>query len=230
LLYHDPNQWLLPALLLAIFLLMTACTSTLPPTSEVQPTAVSPAEDLPAEGETDAEPEAAVTSIQSSPLPTIPSAVDAADPFAYCAALGTVDEPGAPFEAGAEFPDVLAQAIVDMDLVSAEAPPEFVKNAVWRCMNGQVMVCHFGANLPCLEKADTSHTPAPALNDFCQTPPNLVVNEFACREPSAKITRFQNLEYRWLNGSEKIEPLRSISKMKRPINNYVKMVEPLLNL
>lgn len=157
---------------------MTACASTPAapaPTSQTQPaataTAAPPVENPPATEETGAEPGAVVTTTSASPLPTVPSAAAAADPFAYCAALGTVDEPGPPFEAGAEFPDVLAQAIVDMGLVSAEAPPEFAKNAVWRCMNGQVMVCHFGANLPCLEKADTNQTPAPALNDFCRDNP-----------------------------------------------------------
>jgi hypothetical protein len=35
-----------------------------------------------------------------------------------------------------------------------------------------------------------------------------VVNEFANRGATAKITGFQNLEYRWLNRNEKIEPSR----------------------
>jgi len=163
LLSRDRIQWLLPALFLGAFLLMTACAST--------PTTAPPGDDLPADAETEAEPGAVVTTIQASPLPAVPSAADAADPFAYCAALGTVDEPGAPFEAGSEFPDVLARAMVEMDLISAEVPPEFAKNAVWRCLNGQVMVCHFGANLPCLEKADTNQTPTPPLNDFCRDNP-----------------------------------------------------------
>ena len=171
--YHGRIQWLLPVLLWGVFMLMTACASTPAPTSEVQAmaTAAQPVEDLPADAETVAEPDADGTSTQSSPLPAVPSAADAADPFAYCAALGTVDEPGAPFEAGAGFPDILVKAIVDLGLVSPDAPPEFAKNAVWRCLNGQVLVCHFGANLPCLEKADTNQTPAPPLDDFCRDNP-----------------------------------------------------------
>jgi hypothetical protein len=38
-------------------------------------------------------------------------------------------------------------------------------------MNGRVWVCHFGANLPCLEKADKSRMPNSEMEDFCKTNP-----------------------------------------------------------
>jgi hypothetical protein len=56
--------------------------------------------------------------------------------------------------------------MVEQGIVSADAPPEFQQNAVWRCANSSVWVCHFGANLPCLEKADVSKAPTPAMEDF----------------------------------------------------------------
>jgi hypothetical protein len=61
--------------------------------------------------------------------------------------------------------------MVRQGIVTADAPPDFQDNAVWRCMDGQVWVCHFGANLPCQEKADTSREPTPAMQEFCQANP-----------------------------------------------------------
>jgi hypothetical protein len=101
---------------------------------------------------------------QNTPTPQPPASYS--DPFAYCAAVGTVDEPDARYT-GEEMPDVILQAMVDQGIVSADAPLEFRKNAVWRCMDGQVWACHFGANLPCQERADTSQEPTAEMEDFC---------------------------------------------------------------
>lgn len=90
-----------------------------------------------------------------------------ADAFAYCAAIGTVDAPDERYT-GDKMPDSVVEGMIRQNVVSADAPIEFQRNAVWRCMNGQVMVCHFGANLPCQEKADTSQTPSTAMEDFCK--------------------------------------------------------------
>jgi hypothetical protein len=38
-------------------------------------------------------------------------------------------------------------------------------------MDGQVWVCHFGANLPCQEKADTSQVPTAEMQEFCSANP-----------------------------------------------------------
>jgi putative hemolysin len=88
------------------------------------------------------------------------------DPFEYCAAVGTIDTPDAQY-VGASMPDPIVQAMIQRGIVAADAPEEFQQSAVWRCMDNQVWVCHFGANLPCLEKADTSRTPAPAMQEYC---------------------------------------------------------------
>ncbi len=92
------------------------------------------------------------------------------DPFAYCAAVGTVDAPDARYN-GPEMPDSVVQGLIQQGVVSADAPPDFQKTAVWRCMDGQVWACHFGANLPCLEQADRSEEPTEAMKEFCEANP-----------------------------------------------------------
>jgi hypothetical protein len=121
------------------------------------------------------------------------------DPFTYCAAVGTIDAPDARY-AGDKMPDSIVQAMVQQGIVSAEAPIEFQKNAVWRCMDGKVWVCHFGANLPCQEKADTSQAPTQAMIDFCAANPaadnipaavtgRATVYEWACQDGKAVVVK-----------------------------------------
>lgn len=90
------------------------------------------------------------------------------DPFAYCAAVGTIDTPDGRYN-GAKMPDSIIQGMIRQGIVSADAPLEFQQNAVWRCMNNSVWVCHFGANLPCLEKADMAQVPTSGMEDYCKT-------------------------------------------------------------
>lgn len=92
------------------------------------------------------------------------------DPFAYCAAVKDVDAPDARWT-GHKLPEAITQGEVSLGLVSADAPPDILGNAVWRCMGGKVYLCSFGANLPCDEKAGTSKKPTPGMNDFCKTTP-----------------------------------------------------------
>jgi hypothetical protein len=121
------------------------------------------------------------------------------DPFAYCAAVGTADSPS-PQYTGQKLPDVIVQGMISQGIVSADAPPEFQSNAVWRCMNHQVWVCHFGANLPCEDKADTSTAPSPEIQGFCGSDPNAesvpaavtgrdTVYEWRCRSGKPEIAR-----------------------------------------
>ena len=97
-------------------------------------------------------------------------------------------------------PDAIVQGMVRQGIVTADAPPDFQDNAVWRCMDGQVWVCHFGANLPCLEKADTAQEPTPAMQEFCQANPGAeiipaavtgraTVYEWKCSDGQPEITR-----------------------------------------
>ena len=126
-----------------------------------------------------------------------PSSYD--DPFAYCAAVGTIDAPDARY-AGPQMPDSIVQAMIQQGIVSADAPLEFQQNAVWRCVNNGVMVCHFGANLPCQEKADTSEVPNSAMEDYCRANPSAdiipasetgraTVYEWACQDGKPEVVR-----------------------------------------
>ena len=128
---------------------------------------------------------------QSTRTPLPPASYS--DPFAYCAAVGTVDAPDARYS-GDKMPAVVLQGMIRQGVVSADAPAAFQKNAVWRCMDGQVWVCHFGANLPCEERADTSQTPTAEMEDFCKN------NRNADVIPAAVTGRATVYEWRCTDG------------------------------
>jgi hypothetical protein len=92
------------------------------------------------------------------------------DPFAYCALVGTLDVRDARYT-GPEMPDSILQAMNRQGIVPADAPLAFQQNAVWRCMNGRVWACHFGANLPCMEQADSSDVPSTEMEEYCKVSP-----------------------------------------------------------
>jgi putative hemolysin len=93
------------------------------------------------------------------------------DPFAYCAAVGDIDAPDANYT-GEAMPDSILQAMIQKGIVTADAPKDFQQHAVWRCMDKKVWACHFGANIPCTEKADLSQTPAAGMEEYCKANPN----------------------------------------------------------
>lgn len=121
------------------------------------------------------------------------------DPFAYCAAVGTIDSPDARYT-GPKMPDSVIQGMVAKGIITTDAPPEFQKNAVWRCMDRHVWACHFGANLPCMEKADTSQVATPEMDSYCKANPNAdvipaavtgraTVYEWKCNFRKAEVAR-----------------------------------------
>ena len=61
--------------------------------------------------------------------------------------------------------------MIRQEIVPADVPRAFQRNAVWCCTHNRVWVCHFGANIPCLEKADMSQVPTSAMEDYCKTNP-----------------------------------------------------------
>ena len=102
----------------------------------------------------------------------VPVAETFSDPFAYCAAIGTIDAPDAGYT-GEKMPlqiiDGYKQAAGLQD--STEPMEMFAQTTTWRCMDGQVYACNVGANLPCGSKADTSKIPTQAMTDFCLANP-----------------------------------------------------------
>lgn len=108
----------------------------------------------------------------SSPTPgeTIsPQDEKTSDPFAYCAAVGTIDTPDARYTGPQISDEIINGFKVAADLEDSTEPLEmFKKTTIWRCMDGQVYACNFGANLPCSSKANVGKTPSPAMNDYCK--------------------------------------------------------------
>jgi putative hemolysin len=99
------------------------------------------------------------------------AAVTFDDPFAYCAAVGTIDAPDARFT-GAQPPTAVIQGIRQAFDAPADTPDEFYADGTfWRCADGQVKACFVGANLPCSEQADTSKTPNDGVVAFCKENP-----------------------------------------------------------
>ena len=94
------------------------------------------------------------------------------DPFAYCASVTTIDTPDNRYT-GPSAPDAIIEALRQEAGISSDAPVDWVAaGSVWRCMDGKVWGCFVGANLPCSEKADTSATPGPEMQDFCEQNPD----------------------------------------------------------
>ncbi|MCK9486683.1 MAG: hypothetical protein M0R73_08275 [Dehalococcoidia bacterium] len=98
--------------------------------------------------------------------PTATAAAEYESPFAYCGQTGSVDNPGAPY-VGPEHPPEVFRVLADLMGLPSDAPertvtPEFE----WRCMDGFVYACTYGANLPC-GKADLSSRPTREMVEFC---------------------------------------------------------------
>ena len=89
------------------------------------------------------------------------------DPFAYCAAVGTIDAPDAHY-VGPNVPDAIVRGL-EAALQSPPGPPAGIS---WRCMEGQVYACTVGANLPCLDKVNTGQTPTADMTTYCQSNAN----------------------------------------------------------
>lgn len=86
-------------------------------------------------------------------------------PKAACARVGT-DDTLRPI------PESLVPAV---NAVFATRMPTgvAVDTTVFRCANGQVLVCSIGANLPC-GRASTSRTPSPGVVNWCRDHPDAV--------------------------------------------------------
>lgn len=97
------------------------------------------------------------------------------DPFAYCAAVGTIDAPDSRYD-GPAVPASIADGLRRAFAAPADAPADaFVRGTSWRCMDGKVYACNVGANLPCGAKADVSTTPTAAVAGFCKEKPDAEV-------------------------------------------------------
>ena len=128
-----------------------------------------------------------------------PAPADYSDPFAYCAAVGAADAPGADYT-GPQVPPSIAEGL-QKALNAPDTPLDVLQNgSSWRCMDGEVYACFVGANLPCDAQANTDRTPTPEETDFCKQSPNAdfipavvtgreTVYEWRCRNGAPEIVR-----------------------------------------
>ncbi|MBN1135772.1 MAG: hypothetical protein JXM73_04260 [Anaerolineae bacterium] len=122
-----------------------------------------------------------------------------ADPFAYCAAVGIIDTPGADYT-GPQVPESVAQGL-QKALNAPDTPLDILQaGSSWRCMDGDVYACFVGANLPCEAQANTDRTPTQEEIDFCQANPSSdfipavvtgreTVYEWRCRDGAPEIVK-----------------------------------------
>lgn len=93
------------------------------------------------------------------------------DPFAYCAAVGTIDAPDARYT-GPAVPEAVARGLQQAFGVASSAPLEtFERGTSWRCLDGALYACNVGANLPCDEKPAADPAVSDAMRSFCAESP-----------------------------------------------------------
>jgi hypothetical protein len=63
----------------------------------------------------------------------------------------------------------MARAIADGSGLPVTAPFRRQPPALaWRCVEGQVYACTYGANIPCTAKVNFDTEPTDAMNDYCR--------------------------------------------------------------
>jgi len=129
--------------------------------------------------------------------PATPTPVGITDPFAYCAAVGNMDEPDARYS-GPKTPDVIVKGLLRALKIPDAPLAENARLTTWRCMNNQVWACSFGANIPCPEKADTNRTPSAPITEYCKA------NRNATIIPVVVTGRATVYEWRCANGAPQI--------------------------
>lgn len=123
-----------------------------------------------------------------------------ADPFAYCQAVGTIDQPDERYQ-GPKTPEAVVKALMKASGAPADAPVQaFSPGTFWRCMDHQVYACFVGANLPCESKPPATEEPSALMSDYCKANPNLdfipaavsgheTLFAWACQEGKAVISQ-----------------------------------------
>ncbi|HZD49318.1 MAG TPA: hypothetical protein VE178_11290 [Silvibacterium sp.] len=113
------------------------------------------------------------------------------DPIAYCKSVGTINKPDARYT-GPKLPKWMAEKL--------NMKPAQGKLMEWRCANGAVLACQYGANIPCGSKAVTSQKPTQPIIDYCRQNPDsqfvpMVVTghesavSWACHGPRPSVIR-----------------------------------------
>ncbi len=128
------------------------------------------------------EAEATVTATEGAASPTAAAtetgtaAAETFDnPFDYCASVGTIDVVDERYTGARPHDDLL-----DALATAEELPDRFSDPAArqvdipWRCVDGEVLACDPGANLPC-GPANDSDEPTPEMVEHCQANPDGII-------------------------------------------------------
>jgi hypothetical protein len=118
------------------------------------------------------------------------------DPVPYCQAVDTIDSPDARYT-GPKLPDWMAAK-----LQLEPGQPKFME---WRCAQGVVLACLYGANIPCNAKAVTSREPTAGIIQYCQENPGSdfvpmfvagheTVVSWACQGAEPVVTRVEPVD------------------------------------
>jgi hypothetical protein len=92
------------------------------------------------------------------------------NPFDYCHAVGDIDTPDGRYVSPGQTPEMV-NAIADAWAMPPDAefrrlPPTLT----WRCMEGRVYVCTYGANIQCNAKANFDTQPTDTMSRWCEAP------------------------------------------------------------
>jgi hypothetical protein len=118
------------------------------------------------------------------------------DPVPYCRAVGTIDRPDARYT-GPKLPGWMAAQL--------HLQPDQAKFMEWRCAQGAVLACLYGANIPCNAKAVTSREPTAAVIQYCQENPGSdfvpmyvtghdTVVSWACQGPAPLVKNVERVD------------------------------------
>jgi hypothetical protein len=113
--------------------------------------------------------EALESKVLPSPTPAVTPTTRATsfdDPILYCAAVGTIDAPDSRY-VGVAMPQAVENAVRERFGLGTTEPGG---GTSWRCLDGKLLACTVGANLPC-GKASTSREPTSAMVEFCRENP-----------------------------------------------------------
>jgi hypothetical protein len=115
---------------------------------------------------------------------------DTQSPRQYCRTVGNDDTPR-------EIPESLVRTV--QRLFKMDSPDEAKLAVTARCMNGQVLVCNEGANLPCA-KANTARV-SQGASAFCRSHPN---------EPVPAVAVGHDSIYAWRCRGNQAEPAETV--------------------
>jgi hypothetical protein len=114
-------------------------------------------------------------SCAAEPAPSEAEPAPLDDPSGFCAAVGTADEPEGAGYTGPKVPDWMARALWRASGGVEDADEDTFSMAYlaeWRCVDGAVLACSYGANIPCGSKADTETTPGEGALWWCRENPD----------------------------------------------------------